>query len=121
MTAVPSPLPDRLPSAELASVKRDKLTGYLLNLRHEQGRPKAVWFRDRLGFSLHHHEELRIALREAAKTGRVTGCRPNQHGGLNWSVVVTVVGRNGATCDLLTVWSTRFPGAAPTFVTAYPD
>lgn len=50
-----------LPNAQLAFVEPAKLTSYLLNLKHEQGGPKAK-FLAALGFDLGKADEVEAAL-----------------------------------------------------------
>lgn len=60
----------RLPSAETAYVEEKKITDYLLNDTHPQGRSKARFFRS-FGFVLERGEELSAALVKQAQIGTV--------------------------------------------------
>lgn len=118
MTRVPDPLPARLPGGNQASVKADKLKLYLLDPASGDGGSKAAWF-GRLGFHQGNREDLRAIFREAAVTGEVIDCVESDVGHLNWSVRSEIVGPKGSG-TAVTVWTTRFPGARPSFTTARP-
>lgn len=116
----PPELPSALPSAESARVPRDKIVHYLLDPTSEQGRDKALWFHDRLGYERYHHERLRQELTRSAVTGSVVSCRPTKVGGLTWAVRAKIGGPNGQQHFVTAVWFVRIAGAAPVLVTAYP-
>jgi hypothetical protein len=109
---------DRLPRAHRALIPRAKLEGYVLNLQHEVGRHKARVFASALGIEQRDWEYLR----DQAQTGIVEASRASrretQWGDL-YEAVVDVVGLNGETRPVMTVWLVESEDDPPRLVTAY--
>jgi hypothetical protein len=92
----------KLPSAHLALVAEDKITGYLLNAAHRFGASKARFFAD-FGFRVEEWETLAAALREHGQRHEVikvteTGFGPVTTSTVSWTrpmVAVRGCGRSG--------------------------
>lgn len=122
-SSVPAFLPERLPLADQAVVRRSKVRDYLLDPGHPVGRHKARLWESILGFTRDDAEVVREALRAAAPSGTVTDCRPAQvdpDTATTWTVVLSITGRNGRVGRVKTLWHVRLPGAAPSLETAIP-
>lgn len=118
---VPAPLPERLPEAAQAVVKRDKTLRYMLDPRHLEGGDKARRWREVLGYTRGDAERLREDLRAAAPSGRVVSCRPARPAGLTWGVMLTLTGPNDRTVAVRSNWHALAPGAAPRLTSAWPE
>src|SRR5437762_9485324 len=101
----------KLPFAELAVVEERKITGYLLNDTHAQGRGKARFFRA-LGFDRESPDELRAALLHLA--GMTEMSETSFKHGLKYVGDATITGPNGRSGTIRTIWTMR-RGAPPPF------
>jgi len=61
----------KLPNLESAHIPSEKITGYILNLGHEDGGGKAIFF-IHFGFSLDQWQDLATALLEHASMNEIT-------------------------------------------------
>jgi hypothetical protein len=107
----------KLPYADRAVVPLPKITGYLLNEAHPQGRAKAAFFR-RLGFRREQPELLRRALLQLARTSDMT--ETTFEFGRKYAGVGMLNAPNGQRVRLLTVWVLRADQPPPVLLTAYP-
>lgn len=107
-----------LPRARLASVKRAKLTGYLLNPAHPDNGGKAAFFLS-LGFRQEAWETLAAALQKLALTSPVTKVLESAHGrkSILDAGLVTPFGKRAA---VRTIWIIDRGREIPRLVTAYP-
>ena len=101
-------------AASAASV-RDKLARYALNLAHPDGGSKAQWFQQALGFTRQNSEGLARQLVFNEKTAVQTGVTEF---GTKFTQTIDVVGANGRTLPVKTVWIKGEDGVAR-LVTAY--
>lgn len=107
-----------LPGAENLHVEEKKVTGYLLNLDHDEGGSKARFFCDR-GFVLPEREEFAHALRQHGKTQPVTEQETTRHGE-KYVVECQLVSPDGQNPCILSVWIKE--GTKPLrLVTAHPN
>ena len=101
---------------ESTEIVADKLNRYLLNPDHPQGRSKAAWFRQALGFTRANASDLARQLvfdeAKAVQTG-VTEY------GTTYNQTINVAGVNGRTLPVITGWIKRADGI-PRLVTAIP-
>lgn len=107
----------RLPYADKAVVPIEKLTGYLLNAAHPEGKSKAAFF-FRRGFRADEAHILRNALLDLARVidvEEITFTFGRKYVGTG-----TVQSPTGRTVTLVTVWVLRKGQPPPYFVTAYP-
>ena len=109
---------DLLPGADRAVVPREKLEGYLLDPDHEIGRHKARVFAAALGIHRGDWEYLRDRLKAGIVAAPVTSVRDTPWGRL-YEAVVRVVGLNGQTRRVMTVWLVPPAEEPPRFVTGY--
>ena len=107
-----------LPNADDAVIDSAKLRDYLLSTEHPLGRFKARVF-GALGFSADRWEELESALRtqhltQEAEPGAVVS------GGQKFTIRAILIGPNGQSAVVISVWFIRIGETRPRFVTAYP-
>ena len=110
----------KLPAADRAHVDTQKVRDYLLSSSHPVGRFKATFFMA-LGYSAQDWERLRDDLLALARSGAARPGGPSPHGE-KYEVRATLVGPNGRSGLVLSVWIVRsFHGEAfPRFVTVFP-
>ena len=106
-----------LPHRDQAVVPLQKVSGYLLNEDHPEGRGKATFFR-RLGFRFDEPHVLRLALLRLAQDLKVT--ESSVHYGLKYVGVGMLDCPNGRRVRVQTVWMLRGGQPPPYLVTAYP-
>lgn len=107
-----------LPHADRAEIDPQKLHGYLLNPAHPVGRFKARFFAA-LGYVAAEWQTLEADLRiqhlsQPAEPG------PTTPRGQPWTIRAILVGPNGQSASVISVWFVRRHRAEPHFVTAYP-
>jgi hypothetical protein len=107
-----------LPNAEAAVIDPAKLRDYLLSTEHPLGRFKARFF-NALGFSADRWQELESALRTQHLTQEAEPAAIVP-GGQKFTIRAILVGPNGQSTVVVSVWFVRAGEAAPRFVTAYP-
>ena len=107
-----------LPNAENAVIDPAKLRDYLLSTEHPLGRFKARFF-GALGFSADRWQELESAFRTQHLTQEA---EPSAivPGGQKFTIRAILVGPNGQSTVVVSVWFVRTGEATPRFVTAYP-
>jgi len=104
----------RVPTASSCLAKSSSTTFW--DPAHEVGRHKARVFRAALGIHRRDWAYLRDRIREGVAAAPVHSVRQTSWGRL-YEVIVPVVGRNGRTCDVMTVWLVVAEGDSPRFVT----
>ena len=107
-----------LPNADDAVIDPAKLRDYLLSTEHPLGRFKARFF-GALGFSADRWEELESALRTQHLT-QETVPPVVVSGGRKFTIRAILIGPNGQSAAVVSVWFIRTSEAMPRFVTAYP-
>ncbi len=111
-----SQLPD---SPEEVAVQARKLTDYLLNPDHEDGRSKAKFFEQQLDIARSDWSFLQPQLVDGLRNVSYQNVRLDEHG-IRFTAFLPVKGRNGATATIETGWIVR-PGERASFVTAFPS
>lgn len=108
----------KLPHAEEAIASEDKLTTYLLDEAHQEGRGKALFFQH-FGFSVAQWKVLAQALLDHARTYNIAKAERTRFGTryVVEGYLDTPVGRRPM---VRTVWFVRRGETAPRLVTAYP-
>lgn len=106
------------PDDEQLEVPVTKLLDYALNSEHATGRHKARLFSDLLGIVARDWRYLAYQIKRGINLGRLEKARVTEHG-VQYTVLMRVVGLNGKTCTVVTAWIIRPEGAAR-LVTAYP-
>lgn len=107
-----------IPDAEHAIAPEEKVRGYLLNLDHPDGGPKAVWFYT-LGYTAEHWQELADDLLVIARDCETFDTEITRFG-IKYKAIGTIglPGRRPGT--VLTVWIVE-DDDPPRLVTAYPE
>ena len=107
-----------LPKAEDAVIDPEKLRAYLLSHEHPHGRFKARFF-NALGFRADRWQELESALRTQHLTQGAEAV-PVVADGQKFRIRATLVGPEGESAMVVSIWFVRPNEAAPRFVTAFP-
>ena len=108
----------KLPNYEGAIVPESKITGYLLSIRHRDGRSKAEFF-IQLGFSLAAWEELVRALLRHVVENEVAKIEDSPFG-TRYTIEGQLLAPGGKTAVIRSVWFIEKGEELPRFVTAYP-
>jgi len=111
---------DRLPDAEHAEIRPEKLRDYALNPGHPTGKDKAAMFSNILAIGREDWEHLADQLIQGLDRGEVERVRVNLDGTVLYHVHSPVVGLNGIVATVLSAWLVR-PDAPPTLTTTYPE
>lgn len=109
----------KLANIDGAIIDRRKITGYLLDVRHPDGGPKAV-FLMRFGFNLDNVDELIAAILAHARLNEVAAEQPGEYG-TRYLVDGPIETPDGRNPGLRAVWIVRTGETAPRFVTAMPS
>jgi hypothetical protein len=107
-----------IPDAEVAVVEAEKLVDYLLNPSHPVGGPKAKWFMS-LGFSHDKPEFLAGVLLDIARQSDDYQVVETPYG-VKYVVNGLLVGRDGKSAPVRTVWIVESGDEHPRHVTACP-
>ena len=108
----------KIPSYEKAIVSEIKITGYLLSIKHRDGRSKAEFF-TQLGFMIDAWEKLAKALLQHAAENEVAKVEDSSFG-KRYIVEGKLFGSGGETAVVRSVWFIQTGEQTPRFVTAYP-
>lgn len=108
----------KLPNAGQAVVYKAKLTQYLLDLTHEDGGPKAVFFLGH-GFTLEDWHELRAALLQHALEGEVVNSEEREFGVL-YVIEGDMMMVDGLVRFVRSVWGIDFGSTIPRLLSAMP-
>lgn len=106
-------------SPEEVEVQSKKLTGYLLNGDHPEGRSKAKFFERDLGITFLDSHYLQSQLIDALRTVRLIDVELDEYG-IRFNAVLPIKGRNGRTATIRTGWIVR-PNERASLVTAFPE
>ncbi|MBI2849382.1 MAG: hypothetical protein HYX88_04555 [Chloroflexi bacterium] len=108
----------QLPKAAQAQVDPEKITDYLLSVRHPDGRPKAEFF-TKFGFRRQEWQVLRAALRTHGATQRVANVVQSPYG-IRYIIEGRLETPDGRNPMVRTVWIVANESAVPRLITAYP-
>jgi Domain of unknown function (DUF6883) len=108
-----------IPNADRAVIEPAKLRGYLLSRTHPIGRFKAPFFQA-LGYSSEDWRQLEADLRSQHLPKEAAADEPTPYG-RKFVIRATLVGPNGTSAVLVTVWVVRAGEDFARFVTAYPE
>ncbi|MBK6638574.1 MAG: hypothetical protein IPH08_06225 [Rhodocyclaceae bacterium] len=108
----------QLPNSAQAQVQQAKIVGYLLNLTHADGGPKAAFFIAR-GFVAERWDEMADALVTQGRNNPVTKIVAHPWG-VRYQVDCHCPTPDGANPCIRTVWELADVLAAPRLLTAYP-
>lgn len=107
-----------LPNADRAEIDPRKLHGYLLNPTHPVGRFKARFFAA-LGYSADDWQTLEADLRIQHLSQPAQPAPPEPHGP-PWTIRAILIGPNGQSASVVSVWIVLVNTDLPRFVNAYP-
>lgn len=107
-----------LPNAEDALIDSEKLRDYLLSHEHPHGRFKARFF-NALGFRADQWQELESALRTQHLTQDAEAVQVAAEG-QKFRIRATLIGPEGESAMVVSIWFIRPRETAPRFVTAFP-
>lgn len=108
----------KLPNAHLASVEPEKIHSYLLSEAHPIGRFKRTFFSS-LGYNAAQWERLHDDIIEIAQENEASPGRSSVFG-VKFDVDGMLLGPNGTSARIRTVWIVRNDERSPRFVTAFP-
>lgn len=108
----------KLPNLEFASVPREKVVKYLLNLEHEEGHSKAKFFLAH-GFTAENWMELAAALRVHAQNHAVMTVEDSLFG-MRYMIEGELAAPSGTAPYIRSVWFISTGESNPRLVTAYP-
>ena len=100
-------------------IEKSKITDYLLNERHPQGKAKALWFQSH-GF---HRKKWRVLLNSirALLENRESEVMTKSPFGYRIVIRGTISTPRGNPVRIITVWQRDRQALAPRLITAYPD
>jgi hypothetical protein len=104
--------------AATAIVSPDKVRDYLLSSSHPIGRFKSTFFRS-LGYEQHRWQVLEHDLRATLST-EIQPAGSNKYGE-KYAASGSLIGPNGRTAAVVSIWIILNGEAAARFVTAYPE
>lgn len=101
---------------EDAVISDDKITRYLLVQKARNDKSK---FLAQAGFTTHNPEALRAAIQSIVETGEAVEDRSNEYG-VFYQVVGDLIGVDGVTLSVVTIWLQRQIDGKFQFVTLKP-
>jgi len=108
----------QLPNRTLAVIAQDKLTDYLLNLRHKRGGSKARLLAQ-FGYTVQNWERLEADIRRGLEA-EVTRVRTTDYG-RRYEIRMTLQPPSGEPFTIRTIWQIDIGTAFPRLITLYPD
>jgi hypothetical protein len=108
----------KVPNAGRAIIASDKLTGYLLNVSHKRGGPKARWLLS-VGYQPDDPQRLESDLRTQHLSLDVTRASENPYG-LVYEIEGPIRTPNGRIVRFCSVWQVDTGTEVPRFITMYP-
>ena len=108
--------PKVLPNYQKAIIPRGKLEGYALNPAHTDGQHKARLFKSILGFEKADWQKLEKIILDELPYYEAVLSREDQWGRF-YSVSLRIVGLNGNTAIVQTIWKIETGKDYPSFVT----
>jgi hypothetical protein len=111
-----SPHAKALPNYQEAKIPRSKLKDYALNPAHTDGQHKARLFKSILGFERSDWEKLAKTIEDALPYYEAIPAGAGQWG-KKYVVALEIIGPNGNTAIVETIWIIRKETDYPSFVT----
>lgn len=108
----------KLPNVDQADVPLEKITSYLLNTGHDEGRGKALFFLH-VGFSVEQWAVLAQTLLRHAQEHEVVKAETTRFG-TRYVIEGAMQTPNGRIVQIRSVWSIAQHESNPRLVTAYP-
>lgn len=110
----------KLPNRKNATIKREKLTNYLLSLTHEKGKSKAKFFRG-LGFNEANIAEFEQALLKIGQSNEVIEVDKTSSGYvIKYVIDGLLTSPSGKLVKVRTVWGIKSGEGIPGLISAYP-
>ena len=109
---------DILPNSENAIVSMEKIKGYVLNANHPKGGPKAVVFRDVLGYTEENSDALIAEIKHELPNWKAKARDATKYGQL-YEVRMLLKGPTGRTATVKTGWIIDDRSEQPRLVSAY--
>ncbi len=107
----------QLPKRTLAVIAPDKLTNYLLNLRHKRGGTKASLLAQ-FGYTVQDWRRLEAGIRRGLEA-EVTLMRPTDYG-MRYEIRMTLQTPRGEPLTVRTIWQIDAGTEVPRLITLYP-
>lgn len=114
----PTPTEAWMPDPHMLRVELGKITDYLLNLEHAEGRGKAKFFRA-VGFSEEATDEMVEAFRHHAANNKIAQIIEHPYG-VKTVVECFMETPSGTPYCIRSVWNDHLDGKPPKLVTAVP-
>jgi Domain of unknown function (DUF6883) len=108
--------PSALPNYQKAVIPRSKLEGYALNPAHKDGQHKARLFKSILGFEKADWQKLEKTILDELPYYEAVLSREDKWGKF-YSVSLRIVGLNGNTAIVQTIWKIATGTDYPSFIT----
>jgi hypothetical protein len=108
----------KVPNADGAVIATEKLTGYVLNVSHKRGGPKARLLVS-LGYRSDNPQSLESDLRRQHLSLDVTRTHENAYG-VVYEIEGPIETPNGRSVGFCTVWQIDTGTDVPRFITMYP-
>lgn len=110
----------KLPNRKNATIKREKLTNYLLSLTHEKGKSKAKFFRG-LGFNEANIVEFEQALLKIGQSNEVIEVDKTSSGYvIKYVIDGLLTSPSGKLVKVRTIWGIKSGEGIPELISAYP-
>ena len=107
----------RLPNPDEAIISLDKLAGYCLNLKHQDGQHKAKVFKSALNLGIEDVEVLRTALLKSVRDQMAIPTKRNAYG--QKYIIDFEMNHSGKTARVRSAWIVRNNENFPRLVTCY--
>jgi hypothetical protein len=108
----------KVPNADRAIIATDKLTGYLLNVSHKRGGPKARLLLS-VGYRSDHPQSLESDLRAQHLVLDVSRTHENAYG-VVYEIEGPIKTPSGRSVRFCSVWQVDTGSDVPRFITMYP-
>jgi len=108
----------KVPNADRAVIAADKLTGYVLNVSHKRGGPKARLLLS-VGYRSDNPQSLESDLRIQHLSLDVTRTHQSAYG-VVYEIEGPITTPNGRTVRFCSVWQVDTGSEVPRFITMYP-
>ena len=108
----------KMPNRESADVPIEKITDYLLSPTHPRGALKARWF-NALGYRIEKPNELAESLLSLSSADVMETQKTDY--GTKYVIVGDLIGPDGRTASVHSIWILPIGGSVPRLVTAYPS
>jgi hypothetical protein len=109
----------KIPNADNAVIAEDKLRGYLLNVTHRRGGPKARLLVS-MGYAPDDWQRLESDLRIRHLTAEVDQSAEGSYG-TRFEIVAPLIGPTGRSVGFRSIWQIDLGTDYPRLITMYPE